>query len=59
MSMPGPTEWIIILVIVVVLFGAKRLPGLGSAVGESLKNFKKSMSGKDDDEKKLDSSDRQ
>jgi sec-independent protein translocase protein TatA len=38
----GPQELIIILVIVVLLFGASRLPQLGKAVGETVKNFKES-----------------
>jgi len=40
----GVTELIIILVIVVVLFGASRLPEIGRGVGEAIKNFKKSIS---------------
>ena len=40
----GATELIIILVIVVVLFGASRLPEIGRGVGEAIKNFKKSIS---------------
>jgi sec-independent protein translocase protein TatA len=40
----GVTELIIILVIVVVLFGAQRLPQIGSGIGEAIKNFKKSTS---------------
>ena len=40
----GATELIIILVIVVVLFGASRLPQIGSGIGEAIKNFKKSTS---------------
>ena len=40
----GITEMIIILVIVIVLFGASRLPELGSGIGEAIKNFKKSTS---------------
>jgi len=40
----GVTELIIILVIVVVLFGASRLPEIGKGVGEAIKNFKKSIS---------------
>jgi sec-independent protein translocase protein TatA len=40
----GITEMIIILVIVVLLFGASRLPELGSGIGEAIKNFKKSTS---------------
>ncbi len=39
----GHWELILILLIVVVLFGAKRLPELGRGVGEALKNFKKGI----------------
>ena len=48
----GPTEIIVILVIVVLLFGAKRLPELGSSVGKSIKNFKSGMkeANEDDDQ---------
>jgi sec-independent protein translocase protein TatA len=38
------TELIIILVIVVVLFGASRLPEIGKGVGEAITNFRKSIS---------------
>lgn len=38
----GVTELFIILVIVVVLFGASRLPEIGKGVGEAITNFKKS-----------------
>jgi sec-independent protein translocase protein TatA len=40
----GPTELIIILIIVVILFGASRLPEIGKGIGEAIKNFKKSTS---------------
>ena len=40
----GVTELIIILVIVVVLFGASRLPEIGRGIGEGIKNFRKSTS---------------
>ena len=39
----GTHEIILVLVIVVVLFGATKLPALGSAIGQSLKNFKRGM----------------
>ena len=38
MSMPGMWEMIVILAIVLVFFGGRKLPGLGSAIGESIKN---------------------
>jgi sec-independent protein translocase protein TatA len=47
----GPTELLLILLIVVIIFGARKLPDLGKSLGDSIKNFKKSMSTKDDDEK--------
>lgn len=39
----GPTELVIILVIVIVIFGASRLPQLGKGVGEGIRNFRDSM----------------
>jgi sec-independent protein translocase protein TatA len=44
----GMPELIIILVIVLVVFGAGRLPEIGSALGKSIKNFKNSSDGKDE-----------
>ncbi len=40
----GVTELMIILVIVVVMFGASKLPEIGRGVGEAITNFKKSTS---------------
>ncbi len=40
----GMTELIVILVIVVILFGATRLPQLGEGIGKAIRNFKKAMS---------------
>ena len=39
----GPTELIIILVIVLVLFGSTRLPKLARSIGQASKEFKKGM----------------
>ena len=44
----GATELLIILAIVVVLFGARRLPEIGSGLGKAIKNFKTGISGKDE-----------
>lgn len=44
----GMPELIIILVIVVVIFGAGRLPEIGGALGKSIRNFKKASEGKDE-----------
>lgn len=43
MGIPGITELLVILGVVVLLFGAKQLPKLGGAVGESIKNFRKGI----------------
>lgn len=45
----GMGELVIILLIVVVLFGANRLPQLGKGLGEGIRSFKKSFGGDDDD----------
>lgn len=44
----GPMELAIILAIVVILFGARRLPEIGSGVGKAIKNFKSGVSGDDE-----------
>jgi sec-independent protein translocase protein TatA len=44
----GATELLIVFGIVVVLFGARRLPELGSGVGKAIKNFKAGISGQDE-----------
>ena len=55
----GPTELIIVLVIVLLIFGPKRLPGLGKQLGTGMREFKDSISGKggrdDDDDDEADS----
>lgn len=40
MRLPAGAEWIIILVIVLLLFGASRLPGLAQSVGKSMRIFR-------------------
>lgn len=44
----GMPELIIILVIILVLFGANRLPEIGKGIGQAIKNFKKSTSEPDE-----------
>ena len=51
--MPGMGELIVILLIVLVIFGAKKLPSIGDALGRSIRNFKKA-SNVDDDAGKAD-----
>ena len=42
-------ELIVILLIVVVLFGANKIPQLGKGLGEGIRSFKKSLSGEDEE----------
>lgn len=50
MGMPGGTELLIILGIVVLLFGAKKIPELAKGFGQGIKNFKKEMKEVDEEE---------
>ncbi|HIF96760.1 MAG TPA: twin-arginine translocase TatA/TatE family subunit [Myxococcales bacterium] len=53
----GATELGIILVIIVILFGARRLPEIGAGVGKAIKNFKAGISGDDEIDVTLDKGD--
>lgn len=44
MSMPGPLELILIFLVILLLFGAKRIPEIMKSFGEGFKEFKKGMS---------------
>jgi sec-independent protein translocase protein TatA len=44
----GPTELIILLVILLVIFGPKRLPGLGKQLGTGMRDFKDAVTSKHD-----------
>jgi sec-independent protein translocase protein TatA len=49
----GPPELLIVLVIILVIFGPKRLPGLGRSLGSGMREFRDSITGKgskDDDD---------
>ncbi len=46
--MPGVPELLVILLIVLLIFGAGKLPAIGDALGRSIKNFKRSASGADE-----------
>jgi sec-independent protein translocase protein TatA len=45
----GPTELIIILVILLILFGGSRLPSLAKGLGESIRSFKAGVNDDNDD----------
>ncbi len=48
MGIPAPTELLLILGIVVMIFGAKRIPEIMGGVAQGIKSFKKNL---DDDDK--------
>jgi sec-independent protein translocase protein TatA len=48
--MPGGWEWLIIIAVLLLLFGAKRLPEMARSVGQSARVFKGEMKGLRDDE---------
>ncbi len=45
--MPGFQELLIILLIVIIIFGASKLPQLGKGMGEGIRNFKKGLKADD------------
>ena len=45
----GPTELLVIGVLALVIFGGKRLPQLGAGLGQGIRNFKESITGKDEE----------
>jgi sec-independent protein translocase protein TatA len=52
MSMPGFGELILIAVIILLVFGAGKVPKIARDLGSSFREFKKGIAGKDDDDKK-------
>ena len=51
--MPGNIGWqglVIILIVLLVIFGPKRLPEMGRSIGRGMREFKESVTGKDDDD---------
>lgn len=48
MGMPGGMEWVLIALVVLLLFGGKKIPELAKGLGSGIKNFKKAV--KEDDE---------
>jgi sec-independent protein translocase protein TatA len=47
---PGPTELILILLIVIMVFGAKKIPEIMGGLGKGIKSFKKAMEGEENPE---------
>lgn len=55
-TMPGGSELLLILLIVLVVFGHNRIPQLGEALGKGIKNFRKSFA---KDESEIEASEKQ
>jgi sec-independent protein translocase protein TatA len=49
----GPWELAILLVVVLLVFGPKRLPEMGKSLGRGMREFKNSITGNGDDDEKL------
>ena len=45
---PSPWQIGIIILIILLLFGPKRIPGLGKSLGEAIRSFKKGLTGRDE-----------
>ena len=52
----GPTELIIVLVLALIILGPKRLPAAGRSLGQGMREFKDSITGKDTEVEKPDAS---
>lgn len=48
MGIPGTFELILILAVVVLIFGGRKLPEIGAALGKGINNFRRSLQGKDE-----------
>jgi sec-independent protein translocase protein TatA len=52
----GVGEWLVVLLVILVLFGAKKIPDLAKGIGKGIRDFKKEL--KDDDEDKTSDKDK-
>jgi len=57
MGMPSMPELLIVLAIVVLLFGAKKIPDLAKGMGKGIKDFKKAIKEDDEEPKEIASKD--
>ena len=55
LGLPGPSELYIVLAVIVLLFGAKKIPALARSMGSGINQFKKGLSDPDEDDSTLDS----
>jgi len=57
MGMPSMPELLIVLAIVVLLFGAKKIPDLAKGMGKGIKDFKKAIKEDDEEPKEISAKD--
>ena len=48
LGMPGGSEWILIIAVILLLFGGKKIPELMKGLGGGIKEFKKAAKGEDE-----------
>jgi len=48
----GPGEIILLIIVLLIVFGAGKLPQIGKSLGQGLKNFRKGLKGEGEDEEK-------
>ncbi len=58
-GMPGLWEWIIIIGVILLLFGATKLPKLGKGLGEGIRNFKSGLTGEENEKEETASKDKE
>ena len=46
----GPWQIILVIAIILIFFGPKRIPGLGKSVGEAIRGFRKGISGEEEND---------
>ena len=53
MGLENPTHWIPIIVVLLLVFGARRLPEIGRSLGEGMRGFRDSLTGQSQEPEKL------
>lgn len=48
----GPGEIVLLVLVILIVFGASKIPQIGSSLGKGLRNFRKSIKGEDEKSKK-------
>ena len=51
LGMAGPSEWLVVLLVILILFGGKKIPELMGGLGKGVRNFKKALNEDEEAEK--------